>query len=278
MPSTTENVTVVVASRDRRSELLASLPRHEAGVVLVDNASSDGSAPHVEATLPDVRVMRLDRNIGARARTLGAEVAGTPYVAFADDDSWWAPGSLARAARLLDEHPRLGLVQARIVVGPAERPDPLCEVLAASPLPADGLPGPRLLGFVACAVVVRREAFLAVGGFDDVVRFPGEEQRVALDLASAGWDMAYVPELVVHHHPSPSREPAGERALRVARSNLLTAVLRRPWPVVAREVLRTTKGGQGEAVRRALPDLVPALRQRRRVPAAVEEWLRQLTT
>ncbi|MFP5334403.1 MAG: glycosyltransferase family 2 protein [Actinomycetes bacterium] len=278
MSSTTGNVTVVVASRDRRSELLASLPRHEAGVVLVDNASSDGSAPDVEAALPDVRVIRLDRNIGARARTLGAEVAGTPYVAFADDDSWWAPGALDAATRLLDEHPRLALVQARILVGPDERPDPLCRVMAASPLPADGLPGPRLLGFVACAVVVRREAFLAVGGFDDVVRFPGEEQRVALDLAAAGWDMAYVPALVVHHHPSPSREPADERSLRVARSNLLTAVLRRPWGVVAREVVRTVRRGQGAAVRRALPDLVPALRQRRCVPDAVEAWCRQLET
>ena len=52
--------------------------------------------------------------------------------------------------------------------------------------------------------MVRTEAFLAAGGFDPVVRFPGEEERLSLDLAAAGWGMAYVDSVTVHHHPSPA--------------------------------------------------------------------------
>ncbi len=163
-------VTCVVASRNRRADLLASLPRHEAPVVLVDNASTDGTVEAVRAAHPDVTVVPLPRNAGALARTLGAARAGTPFVAFTDDDSWWAPGDLARAAEIMRAHPRLGLLAARILVGEADELDPVCAEMADSPLgTAADLPGPSLLGFVACAALVRTEAFAAVGGFDAVV-------------------------------------------------------------------------------------------------------------
>ncbi|PWW23594.1 GT2 family glycosyltransferase [Geodermatophilus normandii] len=198
-----DGVTVVVMSRDRREDLLATLPRHEAPVVLVDNGSTDGTVEAVRAALPQVTVLPLVENAGARARTIGAGHAGTEFVAFADDDSWWAPGDLARAAAVMRAHPRLAVLNARVLVGPEERLDPLCAELATSPLGTPPhLPGPRLLGFLGCAAMVRRDAFLAVGGFDPVVRFPGEEERLSLDLAAAGWDIAYVDAVTVHHHPS----------------------------------------------------------------------------
>lgn len=99
------------------------------------------------------------------------------------------------------------------------------------------LPGLSLLGFMACAAMVGHDAFFAVGGFDAVVRFPGEEERVALDLAAAGWSLAYVEDVVVHHHPSLSRDTSAERRVSIARSKLLAAVLRRPWSFILGEAL-----------------------------------------
>ena len=268
--------TVVVASRNRREELLASLRRHEGPVVLVDNGSTDGTVEAVREELPHVDVVALPANRGAVARTLGVERARTPYVAFADDDSWWAPGMLERAADLFDASPRLALVCARILVGPQERPDGIGDLMARSALGTDDdLPGPSLLGFVACAAAVRRDAFLAAGGFDDVVVFPGEEERLSYDLAAAGHGLAYVEELVVHHYPSPHRDAPRERAVRIARAALLTAVMRRPWPVVAHTLGRTLRS-HPTAVRRALPSLGAALRARRPNPPAVEAGLRAL--
>lgn len=101
----TPDVTVVVASRDRRAELLSSLPMHEAPVILLDNGSSDGTPAAVRAALPAVRVVEVGRNRGAGARTIGVGLARTLFVAFADDDSWWAHGALARAVDTLRAHP-----------------------------------------------------------------------------------------------------------------------------------------------------------------------------
>jgi GT2 family glycosyltransferase len=273
------DVTVVVASRNRRDELLASLPRHEAPVVLVDNASSDGSAQAVREAHPEVTVIALDRNEGAHARTRGVARAGTPFVAFADDDSWWAPGDLARAVAIMRAHPRLAVLNARILVGPEERLDPVCAEMAASELGTPPhLPGPALLGFVACGALVRTEAFEAAGGFDPVVRFPGEEERLALDLAAARWGLAYVDEVTVHHHPSPRRHAPGRRQAAIWRSKVLTAVMRHHVPEligVLRDAVGSGRPGV-EGLLRALPDLPAALARRRPIPPDVRDGLARL--
>jgi GT2 family glycosyltransferase len=268
----TSDVTVVVASQNRRADLLSTLPRHEAPVVLVDNASTDGTAEAVRAAHPEVSVLALDRNHGAHGRTLGVARAGTPFVAFADDDSWWAPGDLARAVEIMRAHPRLAVLNARILVGPEDRLDPVCSQMADSPLgTAADLPGPSLLGFVACGALVRTAAFEAVGGFDPVVRFPGEEERLALDLAAAGWGLAYVDEVTVHHHPSTRRDAPGRRQAGIWRSRLLTAVMRLPAEEVARLLVTAVREGRPgrEGLVRGLPDLPAALRRRQQVPPGV---------
>ncbi len=268
-----ERVTVVVATRNRLRALARSLPLHPRPVILVDNGSTDGTPGFVRRHFPDVHLVEAGANLGAPARNLGARLARTPYVAFADDDSWWAPGALDLAADVFDAHPRLALLGARVLVGPEERLDPVSQEMARSPLGVeDDLPGPGVLGFLACGAVVRRDAFLRAGGFDDVLFFFGEEERLALDLAAAGWGLSYVDGVVAHHHPSPSsRDPEARRALAV-RNALLTAVLRRPWSVVARRAVAALGGGRAglRGLRDAVPRLRPALAARRPLPPAVE--------
>ncbi|TDE41415.1 glycosyltransferase [Nonomuraea mesophila] len=268
----------MVASRDRLRALARTLPKHPRPVILVDNGSTDGTAGFVRRHFPDVLLAEPGVNLGAPGRNLGVRMAGTPYVAFADDDSWWAPGALERAADVLDAHPRLAVLGARVLVGPEERLDPVSELMRHSPLGTEpDLPGPSVLGFLACGAVVRREAFLEAGGFDDVIFFFGEEERLAVDLAAKGWGLAYVDDVVAHHHPSPAKDPRGRQAL-AARNAVLTAVLRRPWPVVARRAFDALRAGPPgwEGLRAAVPRLPGALADRRELPPAVERARRRL--
>lgn len=272
-------VTVVVATRNRRADLERSLARHVGPVVVVDNGSTDGSPDLVRQSFPWARVVALGENRGAPARNIGVRLARTPYVAFADDDSWWAPGAVSRAADILDSHPRLAVLAGRILVGHGERPDPICAELAASPLGTDrDLPGPNILGFASCGVVVRQDAFLAAGWFDSVGFFGGEEERLALDLATLGWGLAYVDGVVAHHHPASGRDRRARQVL-LARNTILTACMRRPWPEVGRCVAAAAVGGGSPAragLLRAVPRLGRALARRRVVPARVEAARRTL--
>ncbi|WP_433201388.1 glycosyltransferase family 2 protein [Dactylosporangium sp. CS-047395] len=274
-------VTVVIATRNRRAGLARTLLRLHAQaepppVVVVDNGSSDGTPGMVATTFPRVRVMALGRNAGAVARNFGAAVAETPYVAFADDDSWWAPGALTRAAAHLDAAPRLALLAARTLVGPEERLDPMSRFMAAAPLGvAADLPGPSVLGFLACGAVVRRGAFLACGGFDPVVFFMGEEARVALDLRTGGSGLAYCDDVVAHHHPRADPATQDAKRLLARRNRVLTAWMRRPLRTALDETAMLLSAARFDpAARPAAAQLlrrVPrALARRRPVPVEVE--------
>jgi GT2 family glycosyltransferase len=277
-------LTVVVLTHNRARELqhtlwrLTQLPERPL-VVVVDNGSQDGTAARVRERFPQVRLVRCGRNLGAAGRNAGVAEVETPYVAFCDDDTWWAPGALRTAARLLDAHPGVAALAARVLVGPERREDPTCTVMAQSPLDAFGLPGPALIGFMAGAVVMRTDAFRAVNGYEPRLFIGGEERLMGLDLAARGWRMAYVPELVVHHHPSSLRDAGGRRAL-VLRNELWIAWMRLPWRSAWRETSRVLKasaqsGQLSGALWGAFHGLPWALARRRPVPPAVEAlWCR----
>jgi GT2 family glycosyltransferase len=286
MPASPTRVSVVIATRNRGPELVGTLARlralHEQPpIVVVDNGSTDGTAELVRAHHPGVQVVGLRRNRGGAARTVGARLVDSPYVAFSDDDSWWAPGALSRAADLLDHHPRLAVLAARVLVGPEERLDPVCAEMAHSPLPAaDDLPGPSVLGFIACGAVVRRTAFLELGGFDVRLGVGGEEELLSVDLATRGWGLAYVDEVVAHHHPSPSRDPSGRRRVQV-RNALWSAWLRRPLGGAARQTahlaaLAIHQPGASPGLLLAVLGLPWVLRERRPVQPELEAALRTL--
>jgi GT2 family glycosyltransferase len=275
--------TVVVATRDRRESLLrtldhlCALPQHPP-VVVVDNGSSDGGPEAVRRHHPGVAVIEAGRNLGAVARTIGVRAANTPYVAFADDDSWWEPGSLSRAVAHLERHPTLGLVAGRVLVGAAARLDPVCEAMSRSPLGTrPGMPGPAVVGFVACGAVLRREAFLGVGGFSPVLFFLGEEALLAQDLLAAGWDVVYAPDVVARHGPD-GVDDRGDRRSIVVRNDLLSVWLRRPRSVVVRHTARAVSQLGDPVVRQGLAAAVvrlpQVLRARRTLPPRVEAAVR----
>jgi GT2 family glycosyltransferase len=276
VPVETDEVSVVIATRNRRDRLMETLPRHAAPVILVDNGSDDGGPDAVAAAFPHVTVVRLGKNHGAAARNAGVLLARTPYVAFADDDSFWTPGSLAHAAKLMAAHDRVGLLTGQVLVGPEARIDPISEAMAAAPLGVpDGAPGPSVLGFLACAVVVRRDDFLAAGGFQPRLHVYGEEALLAMDLAAAGRLLSYTPELTVRHLPLPNGRDNGARRRIEARNQVLIALLRRPPGVVARVTVAALRAEPG-AVRDAAVLLPWALRERRPLPARVESDLAAL--
>jgi GT2 family glycosyltransferase len=286
MPASPAPVAVVIATRNRGPELLGTLARLRAldeqpPIMVVDNGSTDGTAELVRIRCPAVQVVGLRRNRGGAARTVGARLVDSPYVAFSDDDSWWAPGALGRAAELLDRHPRLAVLAARVLVGPDRRRDPVCDEMAHSPLGrAADLPGPSVLGFIACGVVVRRSAFLEVGGFHTRLGVGGEEELLAVDLAARGWGLAYVEEVVAYHHPSPSRDPSARRRVQV-RNALWSAWLRRPLGGAARQTVHLAaramrQPGAWSGILLALLGLPWVLRERHPVHPELEAALRTL--
>ena len=280
---TTGGATVVITTRNRKAELLRTLHHMTAlpdrtPVVVVDNGSNDHSADAVAEHFGQVTLLRSDRNLGALGRNLAVRDIDTPYVAFCDDDTRWRPGSLTRAADLLDAHPGLASVTGRILVAPTMVEDPITPELRDSPVPGPAwLPGPALLGVLAGASMFRVAAFREGGGFSPRLWLGGEEELLSLDLAAQGWWMCWAPDGVIEHAPSASRDPRRRRQLGIC-NTLWTAWLRRPLPSALRRtgtLLRSVPRDRTSvvAVGGALAGLGWVLRERRVVPPEVERGL-----
>jgi GT2 family glycosyltransferase len=249
-PHAEGEIGVVIATRNRRDSLLRTLAEVEAlperpPVVVVDNDSTDGTAEVVAAAFPAVELIALERNRGAAARNVGLQRLATPFVAFSDDDSWWEPGALRRAAETLRRHAAVGLLAARILVGEERRLDPVSALMDGRAPP--GLPGPRISGFLACGAIVRRRAFLDSGGFCERFLIGAEETLLAIDMRAAGWELCYASEVVAVHSPDPAGR--GERHWLRLRNELWTSWLRMP----ARRALRDTAELARAAVREETP-------------------------
>ncbi len=277
---------VVVLTYNRADEVartvgqLLALPELPP-IVVVDNGSTDGSADALRRRFPTIEVIHLPENIGAAARNIGVRRCQRHYIVLCDDDTWWEPGSLRGAADLLDAHPSIAVVTGKVLVGESQRVDPTCLLMARSPLPRPpGLGAVAILGFLAGASMVRRQAFLAAGGFEPRLVLGGEEELLTLDLARAGWTLAYLDTAIVHHHPSPRRDAASRRWL-LARNGLWVAWLRRPFRVaLAKTAAMVRRCVHDRDARKGLAAAVWGLpwiaHQRRVVPDEVERDLHLL--
>ena len=277
-----DRVTVVLLTYNcahRIDRILDRICALDVPVVAVDNCSRDGTA-EVVAARPGVRTIALRRNLGAAGRNVGVAAARTPYVAFCDDDGWYEPAGLCRAVAALDEHPRLALVNARILVGADQTLDPITAEMEQSPIAErHGIPGRVLLGFMAGAAVVRTAAYREVGGYDPRFFIGGEEETLAIKLARAGWQMRYRDDVVLHHQPSLANAPY-LRAVGM-RNTLWNSWLHRRAGSALRWTVFTLADapknddwvrGLGSALR-GLPGI---LRGRRAVPAELDRQYRML--
>ncbi len=283
-----DRISVVMITRNRAGEIRTTL-RHllalpeKPRIIVVDNGSTDQTVEVARRVDDSIEVVPLGWNLGGAGRNVGVQMARTPCVAFSDDDSWWAPGALQRAVDRFDSFPRLGLVAARLLVGPGEDLDPVSHLMATNPLASDGHDGSNSVGvpivsFIACAAIVRVSAFLQAGGFDAHFGVGGEEEVLAMDLLRNSWQLAYAEDIVAHHYPSQIRNTA-RRQRRQVRNALWSAWLRRPAPSALASTWRIAFNSLKDEHCRlgmldALTGLPWVLRSRNPIPASIDRRLR----
>jgi mycofactocin system glycosyltransferase len=148
----------------------------------------DGSDPPLDGA-----IVRLPVNLGpGGARNAARPLVTTPLVAFLDADVDASPAWMSALLAHFDD-PRVGLVAPRVL---GERGSPL----DLGDEPARIRAGTRVSYVPGAALVMRVEAFDAVGGFDPTLRF-GEDVDLVWRLDEAGWRCRYEPAGVVWHRP-----------------------------------------------------------------------------
>jgi N-acetylglucosaminyl-diphospho-decaprenol L-rhamnosyltransferase len=229
------DVTVSIVNHESREQVLAALealaaapPAARLEVIVVDNASGDGSVEAIRAAFGDVEVIARETRAGFGANhNLALARAQGRHVLFLNDDAQVRPGAVDALAAHLDAHPEAAVAAPTIVDEAGRRQDSLWP----TPTPAMDVRtalrlgrGPTAAGggnigwAMGCALMVRRDAALALGGFDEGYFMYSEEVDLCVRLAREGGAVHWVPEAEVVHAGQGTTGDSPERAVEMARS------------------------------------------------------------
>jgi hypothetical protein len=224
------DLSVSIVNTNSRELLLACLETlrgASAEVVVLDNASEDGSAEAVRERFPDVRVIaqELRAGFGANHNAVIRSTEGR-YVYVLNEDTTAGDWAFEQIVAYLDANPRVAALGPRLVYPDGRLqdsawrfPTPLVSAVGLLTLGKLGVkqshgdePGP-VDWVMGAALVLRREALAEVGLFDEEFFLYSEEVDLQFRLRQAGWEVHYLPSATVVHHESQFSAEIPERRI-----------------------------------------------------------------
>ncbi len=251
-------------------------------VILVDNASTDGSVALVEREFPEVRVLRLPRNTGLTGgANAGIRDARGEVIALLNNDAEAHPRWLEALWSALERHPEAGMAASKILLYDRR------EIInsAGDFYRIDGIPGNRgvweedegqydreeyVFGACGGAAAYRKAMLEKIGLFDEEMFMYCEDVDLAWRAQIAGYRCVYTPEAIVYHRLSATGGGKlasfynGRNFIYVLAKDYPGSLFRKYWPLILRAQLRITaealKAWRGEAARARIKGQLAGLR------------------
>jgi N-acetylglucosaminyl-diphospho-decaprenol L-rhamnosyltransferase len=231
-------VVVTYNARDHVAPTLDALSAARVELIVVDNASTDGTPELVRERYPSARLIELRENVGfGGANNVGMEAASGRWFLLVNSDATPARDAVERLVAFGEANPRLGIAGPRLVgtdgrVQKSVRGFPTLWRLATEYFFLRKLaPRSRFLnafygaGFdyrtpreaeflMGAVLLVRREALDEVGGFDPAFFMFSEEVDLCYRMRRAGWNVMFTPDAEFVHLGGASTKPAWNRMFR----------------------------------------------------------------
>lgn len=188
----------VIVNYNRREELLFTVGKtkelikeddNDYEIIVVDNASIDGSADAIKKHFPDVILIENPVNTGAPAWNLGFEKAKGDYFIILDDDSHIEFG-LEEALAYMNTNQDVGVLALNVVSGPYTS-----EMWGWKD-------GDETVGFIGCGAIFRRETYEKIGGYADWMFLYVNDWELGLRCLNAGYHVRYFANSCVNHRAS----------------------------------------------------------------------------
>ena len=216
----TTNTAVIVTYNSERTieSCLSSIPNSDVDVVVVDNNSTDRTV-ETSKNFPEVKLIRNEQNLGfGKANNIGAKNSNSKYILFLNPDSKLEGDAVEKLASYLDTHSDVAVVGPKLLNSDSSIQKEIARfptlfsqiliLLRAHRLPFLGNFAYQNLDYnktqeaehlMGAALLVRREVFEKVGGFDENFFLWFEETDLLKRIEDKGYKIIYYPEAVVTH-------------------------------------------------------------------------------
>lgn len=171
-------------------------------VIVIDNASTDGSPEMVADRFPNTILIASDTNLGfGRANNRGITKAKNAFIWLLNSDTRLTPMARNMAVAFMERNRKFGMAGTALI-NPDGSPQSSVETrypgqrYARSLL--DDLPG-QIAWVMGASIIVRRDILRLVGGFDEGFFLYGEEIDLCLMVRQAGWPIGFIDDAVVIH-------------------------------------------------------------------------------
>jgi GT2 family glycosyltransferase len=219
-------LSIVVATHNRgpvlvdclRRTLANGLPRGAFEVLVVDNASTDGTAELVAEQLPEVTLIRLEENRGPVAKNFAIERARGAFLLLLDDDAFPHPGTTAQMLRHFQADPQMGAAVLDVTL-----PDGAREASAYPDV------------FIGAGTGLRRSALEAIGAWPRALPahffMQAEEYDLSFRLVNGGFTVRRFGDLPLTHLKTPGARIAARTTRLDVRNNLFLLARYLPEPL-----------------------------------------------
>ncbi len=251
MRQATVELSVLVVSyctRELTIQCISSLLEQSRGialeVIVVDNASDDGSAEAVEQAFPDVRVIRSGENLGfAAGNNLAAQEARGEWILLLNPDTITLPGAVSELLSLGRSRPDGGIFGGRTLT-PEGAVDPrscwramsvwsvFCRMYGLSAafrgnrfFDPEFVRPPEKVEAVdvvtGCLLLIRRDLWMELDGFDPTFFMYGEEVDLCIRARRAGYQPLVTPSAAIVHYGGASERVHLDKQIRVIRARVM---------------------------------------------------------
>lgn len=221
-------------------------------IVVVDNASHDGSAEYIEKQFPAVEVIRLKENRGfAAANNLAFEqLDGVEWIALLNPDAFPEPDWLQRLVEATRRHTGYGSYSSKLVMdeesGNLDGAGDVYHVCGlgwrrchGQPKVACGDSEREVFGACAAAALYKKSALDAVGGFDADYFCYFEDMDLSFRLRLRGFGCMYVPTAVARHVGSATTGKKSDFSVFYGHRNMVWTFFKNmPGPLLALYILQ----------------------------------------
>jgi GT2 family glycosyltransferase len=236
-------VSVVIVTWNRKADVLEAVesvytqryPHVE--VVVVDNASTDGTAEALRQSYPRVRLIELHRNLGAAGgRNPGLAQAQGEIIFLLDSDASLDQDTLTQVVQRFQANPNLGVIACKVVNAYTGELDRNTGWFFSEKDKVDQDKEFYSYSFCAAGTAIRKQVTDQVGQFWDQLGIYREEDDLSLRVWDAGYEILYFPRAIVHHRASPAeRVRSNKREYYDLRNSLYVYIVRYPWWMLVRQ-------------------------------------------